>query len=78
MVGFYTPEFLAHVGVPGLHIHFVTRDRAAGGHVLALTVERGTLMTDETLRLSLALPDTEAFRRAALAVDQGELEDAES
>ena len=78
VVGFYTPEFLAHVGVPGLHIHFITADRTAGGHVLALTVERGTLMTDETLRLSLSLPDTEAFRRAALAVDQGELEDAES
>ena len=78
VVGFFTPEFLAHVGVPGLHLHFVTEDRTAGGHVLALTAERGTLMADETMRLSLALPDTEAFRRAALAVDEVELEAAES
>ncbi len=78
VVGFFTPEFLAHIGVPGLHLHFITHDRASGGHVLALTVERGTLMADETTRLSLALPDTEAFRRAALAVDQDELEAAET
>jgi acetolactate decarboxylase len=77
LVGFFTPEFLAHVGVPGLHLHFITRRRDAGGHVLALTVDEGTLMADETMRLSLALPDTEAFRSAALSVDQEELEEAE-
>ncbi len=78
LVGFFTPEFLAHVNVAGLHLHFITRARDAGGHVLAAIVDAGTVMTDETTRLSLALPDTEEFRRAALAVDRDELHAAET
>jgi acetolactate decarboxylase len=78
LVGFFTPAFLAHVGVPGLHLHFITKERDAGGHVLALTIDRGTLMADETTRLSLALPDTDAFRLAELAVDEDELAVAET
>jgi acetolactate decarboxylase len=78
LVGFFTPEFLAHVNVPGLHLHFITRARDAGGHVLAASVDEGTVMTDETTRLSLALPDSEEFRTAALAVDKDELQTAET
>lgn len=78
LVGFFTPAFLAHVGVPGLHLHFITKERDAGGHVLSLTIDQGTLMADETTHLSLALPDTDAFRHAELAVDEGELEVAET
>ncbi len=78
LVGFFTPTFLAHVGVPGLHLHFITKTRDAGGHVLAMAIESGTLMADETTRLSLALPDTEEFREAELAVDEAELAAAET
>ncbi len=78
LVGFFTPTFLAHVGVPGLHLHFITKGRDAGGHVLSLAIDAGTLMADETTRLSLALPDTEAFRHAELAVDEDELAAAET
>ena len=35
-------------------------------------------MADETTHLSLALPDTEAFRHAELTVDEDELEVAET
>lgn len=77
LVGFFTPRYLAHVGVPGLHLHFVTDARDAGGHVLSLAIERGTLMADETTRLSLSLPDTEGFRSAELAVDEHDLDAAE-
>jgi acetolactate decarboxylase len=78
LVGFFTPAFLAHVGVPGLHLHFITKERDAGGHVLALTIDHGKLMADETTRLSLALPDTDAFRLAELSVDEVELSLAET
>ena len=61
-----------------MHLHFITEGRDAGGHVLSLTVDRGTLMADETTRLTLALPETEAFRGAQLAVDEDELEVAET
>jgi acetolactate decarboxylase len=77
LVGFFTPTYLAHVGVPGLHLHFLTDTREMGGHVLALRIGSGTLMADETTRLSLALPDTAAFRSAELGFDEHALDAAE-
>ena len=35
LVGFWTGPDLAGVGAPGLHLHGVTADRSAGGHVLS-------------------------------------------
>jgi acetolactate decarboxylase len=35
LVGFRTGPDLAGVGAPGLHLHAVTADRSAGGHVLS-------------------------------------------
>lgn len=35
LVGFRTGSDLAGVGAPGLHLHGLTRDRSAGGHVLS-------------------------------------------
>ena len=34
LAGFYTPSFMGSVNVPGLHLHFLSRDRAHGGHLL--------------------------------------------
>jgi acetolactate decarboxylase len=38
LVGFFTGPDFAGVGAPGLHLHGVTADRSAGGHVLSCTV----------------------------------------
>lgn len=35
LVGFYTGSTLKGIGAPGLHLHGVTADRKAGGHVLS-------------------------------------------
>jgi acetolactate decarboxylase len=77
LVGFFTPAFLGHVGVPGFHLHFVTRARDAGGHVLGFDLERGRLELDEMPQLNLALPDSDDFRHAQLAVEAAELKEAE-
>ena len=34
MVGFWAPKYLAGVNVAGYHLHFITADRQAGGHLL--------------------------------------------
>jgi acetolactate decarboxylase len=34
LVGFWTPEYAKSLNVPGYHLHFVSADRAHGGHVL--------------------------------------------
>lgn len=42
MVGFRLPAFMAGVNVPGYHMHFLTEDLTAGGHVLDSELRDGT------------------------------------
>ncbi|WP_269851554.1 acetolactate decarboxylase [Methanosarcina horonobensis] len=48
LVGFRTPEYVKGVNVPGYHLHFITEDRSAGGHVLDLEMESGDAALDIT------------------------------
>ena len=36
IVGFRCPSFVKGLNVPGYHLHFITEDRKAGGHILAV------------------------------------------
>lgn len=36
IIGFRSPQYMEGIGVPGIHLHFITADRKHGGHVLAL------------------------------------------
>lgn len=47
LVGFYTPEYLGILGVPGYHLHFIDKDRRHGGHV------QDFLLTEATLAVQL-------------------------
>ena len=78
MVGFRCPPYIEGINVPGYHLHFLTRDRTGGGHVLELTVEQVRIEIDETPALHVALPTGEAFGTARIAGDTAaELERAE-
>jgi len=64
--------------MPGYHLHFLTADRSAGGHLLGCRIKRGTAMLDETPRLLLSLPRGSGFRHADLNRDlRAEIEKAE-
>ncbi|WP_422348986.1 acetolactate decarboxylase [Flagellimonas sp.] len=43
MVGFYIPNFLNGINVPGFHLHFLSRDRKTGGHLLNAYIQNGTV-----------------------------------
>jgi len=78
MVGFYCPPFVKGINVPGYHLHFLTGDRTAGGHVLGFTVGQATLQIDILNRFVLNLPETGAFAAVDLHSDrQKELEAVE-
>jgi acetolactate decarboxylase len=67
LVGFWFPAFVAGLNLPGYHFHFVTDDRAAGGHVLGLTTDEVSAALDVTPILHLALPGTSEFLEADLS-----------
>jgi acetolactate decarboxylase len=78
LVGFRTPDFGKGVNVPGYHIHFLSEDRAFGGHVLDFTMEEGSIQLDYCPKLFLILPEAGDFGKINLGVDRTmELEKAE-
>ncbi len=67
LIGFYTPDYVTGLNVPGFHFHFLTRDRKSGGHVLDLTTGEGTVRIDEIRELTMELPDSSVFAATDLS-----------
>lgn len=61
IVGFYTPTFLSGVHLPGLHLHFITKDRTRGGHLLAAAPGHVTVKLQHAPSVELGLPMTFDF-----------------
>ena len=79
MVGFYCPPYVEGLNVPGYHLHFITEDQTAGGHVLEFTVKDAELSLDYTSELYIIFPDTEEFNSLDLTKSRKEeLEEAEN
>jgi acetolactate decarboxylase len=56
LVGFRFPNYTQGLNVPGYHLHFITEDRCAGGHLLECRMARGELHVDHEADLLLELP----------------------
>ena len=50
LVGFRSGTDVLGIGQPGLHLHGLTRDRTAGGHVLSCTVGSGAQLSIQRTR----------------------------
>jgi len=72
LVGFRFPDYTAGINVPGYHMHFVSADRTAGGHVLDFTMEAGRMAIDVTSQFHMALPQESDFLRADLSKDSAD------
>jgi acetolactate decarboxylase len=74
LVGFRFPDYAQGLNVAGYHLHFITAERDAGGHVLEFRLARGELLVDSEADLRLELPpgvdlpapDTTAEKREAV------------
>ncbi|PWY67652.1 putative alpha-acetolactate decarboxylase [Aspergillus sclerotioniger CBS 115572] len=73
LFGFWSPPYTAGgIGVPGIHLHYLSEDRHSGGHVLDFRAEGGQLEAAVVRKLEIELPDTEEF--GAVAMDGVEAE----
>jgi acetolactate decarboxylase len=78
LVGFRAPEYVKGVNVPGYHLHFITEDRSAGGHVLDLKMENGDAALDITSAFFMELPASGDFYNVELGQDlQADMEKVE-
>jgi acetolactate decarboxylase len=69
VIGFWSPEFVDGINVPGYHLHFITEDRKAGGHILDLRVDGAEVELDLTPNIFMALPTAGDFFNVDLTGD---------
>ncbi len=72
VVGFRTPVLAQGVNIPGYHLHFITDDRTAGGHILDFSLRNGTAGIDVTPDFLMRLPTSGDFCTTDLTLDQQE------
>jgi acetolactate decarboxylase len=74
LIGFRFPAATSSVNVTGWHFHFLTSDKAWGGHVFALSTGAGRALVQEIsdlrIRLPAQAPATSASAEAVKAVEQ--------
>jgi acetolactate decarboxylase len=72
LVGFWSPGYLQTILVPGYHLHFLSDDRRAGGHLLGCAGRglRACVRREADFRLSL--PESASFLHADLTRDPSE------
>ncbi len=64
------PPLAAKINLPGYHMHFLTKDRRAGGHVLGVTVGEARAAAQSLDRLDMRLPTTGGFQKQDFARDR--------
>jgi len=67
LVGLRCPPYAKGLNLPGWHLHFLTAERTAGGHVLELVTEKVRFALDYTPAIRVVLPTGGAFWEADLA-----------
>ena len=60
-MGFWTPSYLAGVNVAGYHLHFITADRRAGGHLLNCCLGEAKVEISQMAEVKLQLPQSGEF-----------------
>lgn len=70
MVGFRCPPYVKGISVPGYHLHFLTQDKTAGGHVLDFTVNQAMVKIDYLSNFSMQLPENATFYHLDLSKDK--------
>jgi acetolactate decarboxylase len=61
MAGFIAPGYLSTVDSAGVHLHFLSRDRQSGGHVLAFETDAATAELQRVNRVIIDTPRDPKF-----------------
>ena len=78
LVALYCPAFAKEYNVHGWHIHFISSDKARGGHVLDLAMESGHAGFAKITNMSMKLPNDTVFKHLELGGQAGNVAAAES
>ena len=66
MVGFWFPEYMKAINVPGFHFHFLDSAHKVGGHLFDLQLQQGTLQVMPLFDFGMHLIHTPLFEHVDL------------
>jgi len=69
LLGVRSPAWVRGLTVPGYHWHFLSADRAFGGHILNCRIQEGVVRYDVCREWEILLPDSPGFDAADLTPD---------
>jgi acetolactate decarboxylase len=66
-VGYWFPDYMEKLNVPGYHLHFISEDKQHGGHVLNCRLSKITIAIDFIDSVHLFIPQDKDFLNADLS-----------
>lgn len=72
IVGFRSPAYVKGINVPGYHLHFLTHDKKAGGHLLECRSQNVQIEIDYNSEFTMVLPRAGGFDAANLTTERHE------
>lgn len=69
IVGFWAPAYSAAFSIAGYHFHFLSADRARGGHLLRCAIDGARIQLQREGNFQVALPESAEFLKSDLTRD---------
>ena len=69
LVGFWSPRYSSSFSVPGYHLHFISKDRTKGGHLLDCSARKLEARVQVLSEYDIRLPDSGPFLTTNLSKD---------
>ncbi len=66
LVGFWFPEYLLNLTVPGFHLHFISDDKMISGHVLNVDIEKAEFIFLKIDTIELQFPQSSVFMQTKI------------
>ena len=78
LVCVYFPDYMDGINAPGWHLHFLSEDKALGGHVFDLKMKEGEIIANKISNIHIQLPNSPAFDTYSLKeASQDEIKEIE-
>ena len=77
LIGFRMPDYMKGVNISGYHMHFLSRDKTKGGHLLECSIASGRAEIDNIKRFIMDLPQSQRFYDLDLSLSTEEALKAE-
>src|SRR5437588_7417546 len=69
LVGFWSPRYSSSFSIPGYHLHFISKDRTKGGHVLYCRARKLKARVQVLSEYDIRLPESGPFLTTDLSKD---------